>query len=295
MKNSWLIVLAPKASVQGGEDFETLPAFPAETVAGALEPCPFLRRSGLSFESALLGPFELSPDGVRFLSLEDVADLPTLAAIAEGLARGVGPVTILGEDQGVCVEVKGGMAAEEIEAALGDSAETTTESSGPLRDLRPSLNPPAFAPGRPEKRILPPLKRVLIVTAILGVLGVPSALHRGTRELLGCGGESSTMNVTMDPKLADTKAAMMYAHLFLTGGQGCPPTPEGWLEVPGTGSPTSYLIFTAADGRRLVCDAWRNPIRCNRVGSMLRYTSFGPNGRDDRGRGDDIVESYPAR
>lgn len=295
MKDSWLIVLAPQAIVQGGEDFETLPAFPAETVAGALEPCPFLRRSGLGFESALLGRFELPPDGVRFLSLEDVADLRGIAAIAECLARGVGPVTILGEDPGVCLGVKGGMAAPEIAAALGGSSPSEVESPGPLRNRRPSPDPPAFAPGRPEKRILPPLKQVLIVTAILGVLGVPSALHRGTRELLGCGGGPSAMSAPMDPALADTKAAMMYAHLFLTGGGDRSPTPEGWLEVPRTGSSTSYLIFTAADGRRYVCDGWRNPIRCSRVGSMFRYTSFGPNGRDDRGRGDDIVESYPAR
>lgn len=286
MKESWIIVLAPESAFDNDGDLDRLPAVPTDTVAKALEGCPLLQRDGLSFRSPLLEPVRLPPDGVRSLPLNDVDNPVIVAAMAEGLARAVGPVTILDDDLITRVCVKSGMSADAILSAL-------RESAGPVVDapprLRISSDPPSFAPGRPEKRLLPPMKHALIVGAVLEVFGIPSGLYYGARGLLGCD-PPPVREESVNREAADTESAFLLAHVLLTTDKR-EPAPDGRIEVEGKGfmAHVSALDF---NGRRYVCDGWKTPIRCMRHRDTYRYVSFGPNGLDDRGRGDDIVKVF---
>lgn len=83
--------------------------------------------------------------------------------------------------------------------------------------------------------------------------------------------------------------------MLMTSEKGARLSPEGWVEASPSNSPGSYVIAAGKDGKSYVCDGWRNPIRCVRVGTNLKYLSSGPNGKDESGRGDDIVQFFPAR
>jgi hypothetical protein len=280
---TWIVVLAPEDRFGPEGDLDQVPAVPADLVANALDGCPLVEGEGTTFRSELLEPFTLPAGGVRYLVLS-VFEPVVVAAIAESLARGVGPVTILDDDHVTRARVKAGMSLEEIEPLLHHP---------PAEEPRAraiSNEPPAFAPGRPEKRLLPPLKTALIVGAILGVFGIPSGLYYGARGLLGC--DPPPPKATGDPAVNDTEWAFLVAQMMLTGSQPPKLTPEGWVEFKGSPSNTSHVVKEEG-GKMYVCDGWKNPIRCVSRQGYHHFTSYGPD--DQRGGGDDIVKSYPMR
>jgi hypothetical protein len=131
---------------------------------------------------------------------------------------------------------------------------------------------------------------VLIITGVLGLLGVPAALHRGVRGMLGCDARPEVQE-HVDPAVADTASAMSYAHLILESGKA-DLSPEGWIVVQGAPSIVAYMVASQPDGRKLIVDGWKRPIRCVRLRGSHFFSSFGPNGIDDNGKGDDIVQSF---
>jgi hypothetical protein len=314
MKESWLLVLAPISSFPADGDLEKLPAFPADSVAKALELCPLLRRNGLVFESAPVERFRVPSEGVRYLHLDDAEDRLSVARIAEALARGVGPVTVLDEHYLTICEVKAGEPAEKIVAALAARASAgparncaecgqrlgartdrcQTCGWSPLTRRRPSHRPPAFAPGTPPRTSpLPPLRNVLFITLILGLLGVPASLHRGVRGILGCDVAPAPTEV-VPPEVANTSGAMTIGRVLLETGSS-QLSLEGWIVVAQPPPIGGTAFITQSDGRKVLCDGWGRPIHCSRLRETIRLQSFGVDGKDDHGGGDDLVVTFTLR
>jgi hypothetical protein len=152
-----------------------------------------------------------------------------------------------------------------------------------------------FAPGRPERRrILPPLRTALLVGAVIGILGIPTGLYRWGRGLLGC--DPPPVPPSPEERARnDTTSAFVYAQLLLTSGTPPNLSPEGWIVAAGSPAFASHLVRKRPDGKTYLCDAWGNPIVCRRRQGRMFFQSFGPDGRDNHGRGDDLEESYPLR
>lgn len=310
MPDSWTLVLAPESKLDSrGDDedsFGDVPPIPTEIVANALEGSSILKRDGLRFRSDEIAPFELSSEGVQVIDLECSTPAPAIR-LALTLAREIGPVTLADSHFTRRVEVKAGMREEEIADRIVSRAPTCGRCGRELQVAfrclycgwtaagghGPSLDPHPAAPGRPEKRILPPLGSVLKWFGILSIISIPWIIER---EIHRSRDDSPPppSSAPADPQMTEARIAIIAARLFLTSSKGRTPTAEGWIEA-GPEGPGSRGRVTLSDGRTVLADPWGNPIRCIVARGAMKIYSFGPDGRDDSGKGDDIVQVFPTR
>lgn len=280
MKTPWLVVLAPRAEIPEFHPLESVRPAPRGKVAKAVE--------GL----AGLAPFDADEDEVRFVPMAEDANPLDVARAAVALAAEFGPVTLVDPDFTVHVEVVARTPPDRVVAELAEACRRREEQARAafVRPPRVSPDPPPFAPGRPEKGALPPIRTTL--TAALVLVG---GWYLVKPDFTGCRRSELVLSPSPKAPAEVTAAAFSYAHALVMSLGEDVITPEGWVENRLFKGPASPAPPQAKEGKVFVCDGWENPIRCSRLRTGFRYASFGPNGRDDGGRGDDLVEVRKTR